>query len=65
MWPLNISIRVINRSKGVSRGSVADHAKIADAIQMGDGETAKVAMQNLIMEAQQLLQGKVPALENI
>ncbi len=62
---LNISIRVTNRSKGVSRASVSDHAKIADAIQAGDGETAKLAMQNLIMEAQQLLQGKVPALESI
>lgn len=62
---LNISIRVTNRSKGVARGSVADHAKIADAIQAGDSETAKVAMQNLITEAQQLLQGKVPALEDM
>ncbi len=62
---LNISIRVTNRSKGVAGASVADHAKIADAIRAGDGEAAKKAMQNLIMEAQQLLRGKVPALDEI
>ncbi len=62
---LNISIRVTNRSKGVALASVADHAKIADAIRDGDGEAAKAYMTNLIMEAQQLLQGKIPALENI
>jgi DNA-binding FadR family transcriptional regulator len=60
---LHISIRVTNRTKGVPLASVADHARIAEAIRSGDAEGARHAMYELLSEAQRLLTGdvKVPS----
>ena len=56
---LHISIRVTNRTKGVTLASIADHARIADAIQAGDAKGARCAMRDLLSEAQKLLTGPV------
>ncbi len=56
---LRISIRVTNRSKGVDGPNVPDHAKIAEAIAVGDETAARDAMQNLLIEARSLLKGPV------
>jgi DNA-binding FadR family transcriptional regulator len=56
---LHISIRVTNRSKGVTFASIADHARIADAIKAGDAEGARQATRDLLTEAQKLLTGQV------
>jgi DNA-binding FadR family transcriptional regulator len=56
---LHISIRVTNRTKGVTLASVADHARIAEAIKAGDAEGARQATYDLLSEAQKLLSGQV------
>ena len=56
---LHISIRVTNRTKGVTRASVDDHARIAEAIKRGDAEGARQAAYALLAEAQSLLTGQV------
>jgi DNA-binding FadR family transcriptional regulator len=56
---LHISIRVTNRAKGVTLASVADHARIAEAIKAGDAEGARQATYDLLSEAQKLLSGQV------
>jgi DNA-binding FadR family transcriptional regulator len=56
---LHISIRVTNRTKGVTLASIADHARIADAIKANDPEGAHQAMRELLTEAQKLLTGNV------
>jgi DNA-binding FadR family transcriptional regulator len=56
---LHISIRVTNRAKGVTLASIADHARIADAIRAGDAEAARIAASDLLLEAQNLLTGEV------
>jgi DNA-binding FadR family transcriptional regulator len=56
---LHISIRVTNRSKGVTFASIADHARIADAIKAGDAEGSRQATRDLLTEAQKLLTGQV------
>jgi DNA-binding FadR family transcriptional regulator len=52
---LRISIRVTNRQKAVAVASANDHAKVADAIRVGDPEGARAAMLTLLVEARQLL----------
>lgn len=56
---LHISIRVTNRTKGVTLASVDDHARIANAIKAGDAEGASEASLALLVEAQGLLTGQV------
>jgi DNA-binding FadR family transcriptional regulator len=43
----------------VTLASIADHARIADAIRAGDPEGARQAMRDLLTEAQKLLTGEV------
>jgi len=52
---LRISIRMTNHLKGVEQASVADHKKVADAIVMGDAQTAEAAMRVMIEEALDLI----------
>src|SRR3984957_3799286 len=52
---LRISIRTTNRYKGVQRGSVLDHRKVADAILAGRPSAAGEAMRKLIQEAMDLI----------
>lgn len=52
---LRFSIRVTNASKGVSVGSVTDHAKVLHAIEAGDPEAAQAAMRALLEEAIDLI----------
>lgn len=47
---LRFSIRTTNESKGVPMGNVAEHARVFDAIQAGDGPGARQAMQELLGE---------------
>lgn len=56
---LHISIRVTNRTKGVTLASIDDHARIADAIKAGNAEAASEAALALLTEAQTLLTGQV------
>jgi DNA-binding FadR family transcriptional regulator len=56
---LHISIRVTNRTKGVTLASIDDHARIAHAIKAGDIEAASEAALALLTEAQTLLTGQV------
>lgn len=53
---LRTSIRLTNRRKGVQLASVADHQKVADAIQAGDADLATTAMRALIVEAMVLIE---------
>lgn len=53
---LRTSIRLTNRRKGVRLASVADHQKVADAIQAGDADLATTAMRALIVEAMILIE---------
>ena len=52
---LRISIRMTNQIKGVRQASAADHKKVADAIIVGDGESAQNAMRVMIDEALDLI----------
>ncbi len=52
---LQISIQMSNRAKGVRLASVADHAKVCDAILAGDAEQAAAAMRNLVEEVLNLI----------
>jgi DNA-binding FadR family transcriptional regulator len=52
---LRFSIRITNRRKGVRLASVADHGKIAAAIQAGKPQAAANAMRVLIQEVLDLI----------
>jgi DNA-binding FadR family transcriptional regulator len=52
---LRISIRMTNHLKGVSQASVGDHKKVADAIILGDADSATEAMHVMMQEALDLI----------
>ncbi len=56
---LRFSIRLTNSEKGVRMASVADHARIYDAIKQGDAKAAEKAAQDLLTEAIRLLDERV------
>lgn len=58
---LRISIGITNRSKAVAVASASDHAKVADAIRVGDEAGAEQAMLDLLVEARRLLRAPEPA----
>jgi DNA-binding FadR family transcriptional regulator len=52
---LRISIRLTNQVKGVALANVADHKRIADAIEARDPKKANAAMTALLNEAMELI----------
>ena len=54
---LRTSIQLTNRRKGVRFASIADHARVADAIFEGRADDAGAAMRDLIAEALTLIEG--------
>jgi DNA-binding FadR family transcriptional regulator len=55
---LRFSIRLTNSVKGVRMASVADHARIYDAIERGDAAEAERAAQDLLTEAIRLMDAR-------
>jgi DNA-binding FadR family transcriptional regulator len=55
---LRFSIKLTNRYKGVRLASVADHKRVADAIQACKPDAAATAMRNLVQEALDLIKAE-------